>query len=362
MKVLDRAMLASIVPVLVGGMALALVPQTIARSEAVSDRALVAQRVLQTPIPPPPRVRQSDRSQLQAQRRRRNSNRTRNRRNIRHNTRIDRFYCQRQCDYQSYVVYIPRYSDRLLQQVQDFEPNARKMHYGRKDVIQVGAYAEEWLADDIRRSLQGRGFSAEIGTILTRRTSQFSVIVNNPDLLDIIRRDVYNATYGLDRRTQQRVVVVGQYSSVSKAQELVGELQKRGILAEIVGDVSVLDTTDFTNDASTIERFGNGYLSRSATQLLANNNGSRSNVTGNYYGIMISSTQAELSSLEAQIRRMVPDLGMERGVYQIANSNEPFVMVGPFAERETAERWERYLKDFGVSNAQVYTVARTQIR
>ncbi|GEM_PF-5081604 len=343
--------MAAVTPLLIGTMALALVPQTIVQAEPTPNNLSVAERLLQTPLPPPSRLQQTDSTQLLARRRRNNRRRSTQRRPS--NCQRQRCNCEaRGCDYESYVVYIPRYSDRLLEQVQSMEPEARKMHYGKKDVIQVGSYGEQWVAEDTRTRLRQEGFSTEIGTILTRRTSQFSVIVNNPSLLEMVQREAFNATFGIDRRTQQTVIVAGQYRSAARAQELVSELQKRGILAEIVGDVSVLDTTEFSNDNSTIEVLGDNYQ---RNFLLANNVVTRSNsFADNYYGIMIPGSEAELTTIEAHVRRMAPGLGMERGVYQIENAKERFVMVGPFADRETAERWGRYLQDFGMTNAQVF--------
>ena len=69
---------------------------------------------------------------------------------------------------------------------------------------------------------------------------------------------------------------------------------------------------------------------------------------------MIPCSQDELPSLQAQVSRMAPGLGIERGIYQIENANEPFLMLGPFMDQETARRWQRYLQDFGMINAQVF--------
>ncbi|MFB2923664.1 MULTISPECIES: hypothetical protein [Aerosakkonema] len=353
-RLLNTAVVTPLAPLLIGGIALALAPQTMAGAEAIPNDILVAQGLLQTPAPPPPTptLQQNNSPELLAQRR--NSSRNRNRNTNRNRKR--RVQCEsRQCDYQSYVVYIPRYNDSLLEQVQSIVPEATKMRYGSRDVIQVGAYSEEGEAEDTRTYLREQGFSAEMGSILTRRTSQFSVIVSNRYLLDIVQEEASNATLGVDKRSGQKVIVAGQYSSASRAQELVNELRERGILAEIVGDVSVLDTTEFTNDASTIEVTGDNYQTQSRVQLVANNNQSRSNsLASNYYGVMISCRETDLDLIEAQVRRMAPSLATERGIYQIENANEPFVMVGPFADRKTAERWQRYLKDFGLSNAQVF--------
>lgn len=330
-------------PLLLGSM-VALSAQAIAQAETIPNHFLVTQGVLPTPAPPPTNLQQVDAPELLAQTRRRRKPTTRHR----------RVECVDRCDYQSYVVYIPRYSNQLLEQVQYREPQARKMHYGRKDVVQVGAYRDFWLAERTRVRLRQEGFLAEIGTIRTRRNSLFSVIVSNPDLLELVRKEVRDATFAWDRRISQNVILAGQYNNASTAQALVEELREQGIFAEVVADVSVLDTNLFTNDDSSIEILGDNY--QNPLQLVANNNETRANsLPNNYYGIMISGTDGELPLIEAQIRRLAPRLGTERGVYQIDNYREPFVMVGPFTDRKTAERWERYLQDFGIINAQVFS-------
>lgn len=338
-----------LVPLLVGSI-VALSAQAIAQAETIPDRFLVAPEVLPTPAPPPNSLQRVDSPpELLARRTRRRRKPT---------TRHRRVQCDDRCDYQSYqsyVVYIPRYSNQLLEQVQYRVPQARKMHYGRRDVVQVGAYRDLWQAERTRARLQEDGFLAEIGTIRTRRNSLFSVIVSNPDLLELVRKEARHATFAWDRRISQNVILAGQYNNAATAQALVEELRERGVLAEVVADVSVLDTDLFTNDDASIEILGNNYQSQNPLQLVANNNETPANSLPNkYFGIMIAGTENELPSIEAQIRRLAPRLGTERGVYQIDNYREPFVMVGPFTDRKTAERWERYLQDFGIINAQIF--------
>ncbi len=44
----------------------------------------------------------------------------------------------------------------------------------------------------------------------------------------------------------------------------------------------------------------------------------------------------------------------ETGVYQRDNPFDPKVAVGPFFNAEIAKRWQHYLRDFGLSQAQIY--------
>ena len=373
MRLLNQA---AVAPLLIGGMILAMVPQTIVQAKPTPDPFLVAGGGFEQLPSPPPRLQQND-YQL-AQRRRRSTRNTRTWRRD-YERRFDRRF-----DAQSYVVYIPRYSDQLLEQVQDVAANANPMSYGKRRVIQVGVYGNRQTAENWKTRLSRRGFDAQIGTIRTLQNKpQFFVIVENDSLLPMVQRVERDARIGYDNRGNP-FILAGEFNDLRNAQRLVYQLQSMGILAQVRSYVSTWDTGEFpdrdfyaVSDSNltpsqlvannrardtvpVIDNRSNYSVqvpnnrSNYSVQVAANRVNSSDSSTDNYYGIMIPCSQDELPSLQAQVRRMAPGLGIERGIYQIENANEPFLMLGPFMDQETARRWQRYLQDFGMINAQVF--------
>ncbi|MGL5081188.1 MAG: peptidoglycan-binding domain-containing protein [Microcoleaceae cyanobacterium] len=69
------------------------------------------------------------------------------------------------------------------------------------------------------------------------------------------------------------------------------------------------------------------------------------------YFVVIPGKPEDLPKIAEQIILLgVP----ETGVYQRGHLLEPKVAVGPFSNVEIAKRWHHYLRDFGLTNAQVY--------
>ncbi len=69
------------------------------------------------------------------------------------------------------------------------------------------------------------------------------------------------------------------------------------------------------------------------------------------YFVVIPGRLEELTRIAEQVILLgVP----ETGVYQRNHPSDPKVAVGPFFNEDVAKRWHHYLRDFGLSQAQVY--------
>ena len=69
------------------------------------------------------------------------------------------------------------------------------------------------------------------------------------------------------------------------------------------------------------------------------------------YFVVIPGKSEDLPKIAEQIILLgVP----ETGVYQRHSPFDPKVAVGPFSNPEIAKRWQHYLRDFGLSHAQIY--------
>lgn len=72
---------------------------------------------------------------------------------------------------------------------------------------------------------------------------------------------------------------------------------------------------------------------------------------GTGYFVVIPARERDLQATAEQVRL----LGLVNfGVSPQDSPQGPYVLVGPFADRDTAERWNFYLQDFGLKNARVY--------
>ncbi|MGB3535472.1 MAG: peptidoglycan-binding domain-containing protein [Microcoleaceae cyanobacterium] len=69
------------------------------------------------------------------------------------------------------------------------------------------------------------------------------------------------------------------------------------------------------------------------------------------YFVVISVPPEDLAKVAEQVILLGAP---ETGVYQRNHPHDPKVAVGPFFNEEVAKRWQHYLRDFGLSQAQVY--------
>lgn len=235
-------------------------------------------------------------------------------------------------DVDGYLVYINRYDPDLLELVQQVEPEAMAVRYKRREVIQVGLYNESKARQRVDR-LRRQGILAEMAYVEnTNIRPQFIVYVVNDDplLLDLVQQEAPDAFPS--RYKGRDIIQAGIFDDEVRAARLARRLREQSIAAEIAT----------INGRPNFFSFGD-------------NNDPVEVVAGNYYSVLIPGDRDELSSIENQVRRLAPKLSMRRGVYQRRNDpNGPYVMVGPFQDRNTAENWSQYLQDFGLEDARVY--------
>ncbi len=128
------------------------------------------------------------------------------------------------------------------------------------------------------------------------------------------------------------VIQAGAFDDRRDARERVEELENIGIEARIQ------ESTDRATRFNPIRRDDNQWDFDS---------------TG--YFVVIPAPQRDLQDIEEQVRRLA--LREDENDPAVQWRNQPrgyHVIVGPFEDREIAERWNRYLKDFGLKNARVY--------
>ena len=116
------------------------------------------------------------------------------------------------------------------------------------------------------------------------------------------------------------VIQAGVFNQKVNAEQRAKELKSRGIGVRIVS-LATGQETDIVNNSK-------------------------------YYFVVIPASQKDLPLIESQVTRLRKDVPVS--VSQRKEPRGSHVRVGPFPQRRQAERWNRYLLDFGLKNARVY--------
>lgn len=66
------------------------------------------------------------------------------------------------------------------------------------------------------------------------------------------------------------------------------------------------------------------------------------------YYVVIPGKQTDLEAISNQVIRLGDSFGIAQLVEQSGTPRGPHVQVGPFADRDAANRWNRYFRDFGM--------------
>lgn len=296
-KLFDILAFARLTPLLIGAVVVTLVPQAIVKAETTASFLVADKGVEKLP---------RSRSVLSPAPKRQNAD--------------------------GYLVYINRYDPALLELVQQVEPEAMAVRYKRREVIQVGLYDESRAKRRVN-ALRQQGILAEMAYVEnTNIRPQFIVFVLNDDplLLDLVQREAPDAF--ASRYKGRDIIQAGIFDDEVRAARLAKRLRERSIAAEIASVNTRPNPFAFFDNDAPVEVLG-----------------------GNYYSVLIPGNEDDLSLIETQVRRLAPNLNTRRGVYQRRNDpNGPYVVVGPFQNRDTAENWSQYLQDFGLEDARVY--------
>lgn len=238
-------------------------------------------------------------------------------------------------DIDGYLVFVNRYSPNLLELVRQVDRSANRVRFKGRDVIQLGIYKHRSTAERRLRTLANQGIIAEIATVDVRQIArQFLVYVINDDPL-LLEEVLKVAPYASPVYYKGRnVIQAGLFDDELNAARLVRRLRDRRIIARI-------DQIQFEENRARLQTVSNEPTTEASVD--------------KYYSVMIPCSEDELPYVASQVRQMVPDMDFNRGIYTRDGADGPYVMVGPFRDRETAEKWTRYLRDFGLDDARIYS-------
>lgn len=241
-------------------------------------------------------------------------------------------------DVDGYLVYVDRYSSNLLEVVRRIERSATRVRFRGRDVIQLGVYRNRSTAERQIRKLQERGLVAELATVDVRRFTRLLLVfipTSDRRVLREVQAVVDNAT--IIRYRGRSIIRAGVFEDEVRAARLARRLRDRGLLAQVT-------LIEFEEGVARYEYRNNER--RNYRDERVNDE--------DYYSVIIPCREEEMPAIAAQIEQIAPDMEMQQAISMRNESDGAFIMVGPFRNREAAEKWNRYFQDFGMENAQVY--------
>ncbi|HEY9620856.1 MAG TPA: hypothetical protein V6C78_10825 [Crinalium sp.] len=205
---------------------------------------------------------------------------------------------------QRYLVLVNGDSPLLLEQVRKVESGAFLQNYDGRQVIQAGSFMEQNRAQRQQQALESQGIGADVIAVATPTSS-------------VAQADSYAASSVA-------------YNSTLPAPEMTAVAPSAS--REVVfGQQPNFSTTE-TRTAQ--------------ADLVAAASASR-------YYVAIPGRGSDLNAINEQVTRLGGGLGIANAVNSRTAPLGPHVLVGPFVNRNAAERWNRYLRAFGM-DARVY--------
>lgn len=205
--------------------------------------------------------------------------------------------------------------------------------------------------------------------------SPYLVIVNgdSPLLLSQVQTLVANAS--IQEYNGQRFILAGTFNDAMQAQQQVSALASQGIGAEVV-TMSVSQAVSAAAPAQTAApqaalpglpppdllpatpvpreiEFGQPAAEPPPSSPAPTQNLEPTPSSGSSYYVVIPGSGDNLESIMNQVIRLGDGVGIAQMVQTSDSPGGPHVRIGPFVDRGAANRWNRYLRDFGMG-ARVY--------
>ncbi|NJO48569.1 MAG: hypothetical protein HC840_02760 [Leptolyngbyaceae cyanobacterium RM2_2_4] len=197
-------------------------------------------------------------------------------------------------------------------------------------------------------------------------SERFLVYINgdSPLLLNQVRRVEADAFF--QNYDGRQVIQAGVFNQSEGAEQRIAELAAQGIGAEVVQVPGVVLASSNTQAiASTGSTLPPPELLPAATFNPEVGSGQQPDFDGtevaqantpipdDSYYVVIPGDADDLSNINAQVLRLGGNLRLNQVTESRRSPLGPHVLVGPFANRNAATRWNRYFRDFGM-DARVY--------
>jgi hypothetical protein len=222
---------------------------------------------------------------------------------------------------QRYLVLVNGDSSMLLSQVQRVEPGASVQEYSGRRFIQAGVFSDSARAQQQVASLSSLGVGAEVVTIAG--TASASPGTAGP---------------GTASSAAQSYTAQGVGSGTTGGQTLPPP--------------EPLPTTTVPREVNFGQPSSSDQPSSPAPSSAEPRSGSQA-MAGHSYYVVIPGRSSDLPAISSQVSRLAEGMGATEAIQSGTSPRGPHVRVGPFADRSTANRWTRYLRDFGM-DARIY--------
>lgn len=212
---------------------------------------------------------------------------------------------------QRYLVLVNGDSPMLLSQVQSIEPGAFVQSYQGQRMIQAGLFNDTVEAQQRVVNLASKGIGAQVVTLPSGA----------------------GMTPVASRTVQQAV-------SVPSLPEASGSTLPPPDLLPVA---PVPREVEFGQPAPTTqEQFVNPPSQTAPANFPPSPAGGRA------FYVVVPGSAKDLQGISNQIIRLGDGLGIAQLVQSSTSPKGPHVRVGPFADRDAANRWSRYFRDFGL--------------
>lgn len=264
----------------------------------------------------------------------------------------------------TYEVFVPTYSEDLLYFVQRrVDRRAQPTNRRGRTVITLGRYDLAGARKRVRQLMQ-HGITSEMvansnsfgNSVLPWEDSRYVVFVSVgsrtylEDLLFRVQAVVPEASVW--QYQGKNVILVGQFADRSEALQFRNQLRRQGIRAQFARN----------SVRPVVQR-----IPRNETNFVALENPNQSRfvalenqvqvvdpyTASNSYTVIIPVRREELAAIEAQVREMAINMGVQDEILIQYDADRPQLIVGPFSQLEAAQDWERYLEEYGIMNARV---------
>jgi hypothetical protein len=214
---------------------------------------------------------------------------------------------------QRYLVLVNGDSPMLLSQIQAIEPGAFVQDYQGQRMIQAGLFDDSTQAQQRTLALSSRGIGAQVVTL---------------------PGGVAASSIGSSVSSAQRVSSVPNPTAIQQTSAALPP-------PDLLPVAPVPREVEFGQPAPATPGSINPS-SQSAPANFSPTPGSRA------FYVVVPGSPKDLQGISNQIVRLGDGLGIAQLVQSSTAPRGPHVRVGPFADRGAANRWSRYLRDFGM--------------
>ena len=263
---------------------------------------------------------------------------------------------------QRYLVYINGSSLLLLDAIRRTVPAASLQRYKEQTIIQAGVFEDLETAGKQIEALELQGFIVQLDTISVGDLSPVNAVVSSPSLAPPSDRlpsfPQSNPAAPLANRSSSLgyVVYVDDDSPLNLTR--VREIVPDAFMSRVGGAIAI-QVGNFADEANATEQVRylatRGIRARIAqipvTAASYENRALLETVNSRSYYAIVPGNRSNLPALAARVGQLV------EGRAEILQKSSPrgaHLAIGPFSDRQEAERWNSYLRGAGINNSRVY--------